>query len=368
MKYIKYSLILIIVIFISNCFGTEQSVSDKFLYISSNEDTEFLDLQLKKIFPNGYSKFNDEYKAIEILRFISSYLKLKQNTGTATEILKDQIAFCGGMALSFKILTRRVNLPSRYIGTFNLPHMSNHAAVEVYYNNSWHYFDPTFGIFFYSKKDYDGNGNVVSFKKLTSFPDKYSPIKVVENPWKGYYSTSIKQFGMQGVGPSYMKYHYKKSLLEIYKANLNKNFPVAFSTGKSISMPVDVDLENRQLYEIGKKDKKHSDLSNMSKRYAGFYYLSNGPGIPYYHKPYCYHTWFVKTKENKYLELEYSFISGNGNIVVEPLKGLIVVDTLQEKNKFKLVFRTVDNEIAFKVYVKMGTWNIDYMNIKYIAG
>ena len=58
-----------------------------------------------------------------------------------------------------------VGLPSRYIGAFNLrPIMGSHAISEVYYGGKWHLLDPTFGIFFYSKTQYDGT---VRFRRST---------------------------------------------------------------------------------------------------------------------------------------------------------------------------------------------------------
>jgi len=333
--------------------------SKKHLQISATEDLEFLDSQIKKIFPDGYSSLNDEVKTIEVLRFTVSYLKLKNNAGTATKILREQYAICGGMELVFKTLVRRLGIPVRYVGAFYLPYMGSHAASEVFYDNRWHFFDPTFGIFLYSKALYDGDGKIVSFREIASDPQSYYFFKVVEKPWVGHYDNRIRNYGIKPVEADYLEYYYHKPLTNMYLKNLSRNFPIAFGADRSISMPVDVDLRKKTSYHFGKKDQSYSDLALYSPRYSGSAYISSDAQPP------CYHTWFVKTLEDKHLVIEYSFLSGQGEILIEPLRGVLVVSSKQKKNSLKVVLRTNDDFIAFKIYCEKGTWLIDNISIKY---
>ena len=90
------------------------------LEISSDEDRAFLEEVLKSIFPHGTGGLSDEQKGIAILRYASSALELKNNGGSATKIIREGYAICGGLSHVHRVLCRMVGLPSRYIGAFNL--------------------------------------------------------------------------------------------------------------------------------------------------------------------------------------------------------------------------------------------------------
>ena len=86
----------------------------KDLEISADEDEAFLNGVLKSIFPDGTGGLSDEQKGIAILRYASSALELKNNGGTATKIIREGYAICGGMSHVHRVLCRMVGLPSRY--------------------------------------------------------------------------------------------------------------------------------------------------------------------------------------------------------------------------------------------------------------
>jgi hypothetical protein len=74
---------------------------------------------LKKIFPQGIENFSQEEKTIEIQRFTVIDLKNIDNLGTATKILKDGYAICGGKSSVFQTLLRRLQIPTRPVAIYN---------------------------------------------------------------------------------------------------------------------------------------------------------------------------------------------------------------------------------------------------------
>ena len=139
-------------------------------YISQEEDSSLIDDTLKKIFPNGHQVLTDEEKTIEIARYVSVNFISKDNAGTATKIIKDGYGICGAKSIVFRVLTRRINVPSRYVGIYYSTYQGGHDLVEVYYKNSWHLFDPTFAVFIYSNPLYDNMGNILSMAELRKNP------------------------------------------------------------------------------------------------------------------------------------------------------------------------------------------------------
>lgn len=55
---------------------------------------------------------------------------------------------CGGMSQRFADAVQSF-AATRFVNFLDMgPPMETHVAVEVFYDNDWHYFDPTFGVFF----------------------------------------------------------------------------------------------------------------------------------------------------------------------------------------------------------------------------
>jgi transglutaminase-like putative cysteine protease len=168
------------------------------LVIPKDEDLSFLNDVLRKVFPNGADGLSDEEKSIEILKFASSALRLKANKGSATKMLKEGFTLCGGMAGAFVMLSRAVGLPARPASAKYMPSFSEHVVSEVFYADNWHLFDPTFGIFFYSRAEYDKQGYVISFHEFLCNPDIGTPFKVVSRPWAGSYGEETKLWRRKG--------------------------------------------------------------------------------------------------------------------------------------------------------------------------
>ncbi len=65
---------------------------------------------------------------------------------------------CGGYAYVFRGLASAANLETRYANLYNIPNQGNHVGVEVQLeDDGWAFFDPTFGAFFTSDGQLDGD-------------------------------------------------------------------------------------------------------------------------------------------------------------------------------------------------------------------
>jgi hypothetical protein len=101
----------------------------------------------------------------------SAYGYLEMNSlplpGSAPDaILGGQAGICGHAALTFAAIVKRLGYPVRSVQfwytdppPYNTP--DSHVADEVYYDDGWHFFDPTFGNFWT-----DTNGHVLSIGEV----------------------------------------------------------------------------------------------------------------------------------------------------------------------------------------------------------
>jgi transglutaminase-like putative cysteine protease len=107
---------------------------------------------------------------------------------TPDAVLRAQAGICGDAALVFAAIVKQLGLGARSVQFYyddpgNVP--DNHIAVEVSYDGGWHYFDPTFGVFWT-----DATGNVLSITDVragsgTEQKDELTFTNLVENTFYG---------------------------------------------------------------------------------------------------------------------------------------------------------------------------------------
>ncbi|MDE3000912.1 MAG: transglutaminase-like domain-containing protein [Gemmatimonadota bacterium] len=327
------------------------------LEISPEEDLGFLEEVLNSIFPDGTDGLTGEQKGIAILRYASSALELKNNGGSATKIIKEGHAICGGLSHVLRVLCRMVGLPSRYIGAFNLrPIMGSHAISEVYYDGKWHLLDPTFGLFFYSKKAYDGTGEIASFHDLVMEPDHWTALKVVERPWIGRYDETVRSHGVAAVEADYLKDRYRTPILDLYRIYLAETFPIAYGHSDPVSYPVDADLSAQEEMRIGEADGNSSDVLRMvtnGSAYVGGHYLGGSypPG---------FHTWSIRTPGPCRLRIEYfSTQDDPPGLKLSPLKAARIISVHTDGRKVVLDLLALGPEVIVSVHCPEGTFSVD---------
>jgi hypothetical protein len=148
--------------------------------------------------PHGPSSYSlGEVTALSALNYTVGHVSASaygylQITGgqlpiaTPDSVLAAQAGFCGSAALTFAALVEHFGYEVRSVQFyFTTPGGApdDHIAVEVYYDGGWHYFDPTFGVFWT-----DTAGNVLSIADVRAgagveHTDAASFTNLLEDPW-----------------------------------------------------------------------------------------------------------------------------------------------------------------------------------------
>jgi hypothetical protein len=68
------------------------------------------------------------------------------NLADANSALGLEAGICGDAAFAFKSIVEAFDLPVRSVGFYYAG--GEHIAAETFYAGNWHYFDPTWGIYF----------------------------------------------------------------------------------------------------------------------------------------------------------------------------------------------------------------------------
>jgi hypothetical protein len=111
------------------------------------------------------------------------------------DILGMQSGICGHAALTFAAIVKHFGYQVRSVQYYFIaPNQTDdsHIADEVYYDGGWHYYDPTFGVYWT-----DAGGNVLSITDVranggTEHKDLASFTNVVEDPWWGGDDTAFE--------------------------------------------------------------------------------------------------------------------------------------------------------------------------------
>jgi hypothetical protein len=123
------------------------------------------------------TEFDPQQFAVDALNYIMTFKMLTPENidqspyaydAIANDCLNQKSGICGDRAIAMIMLMRRntPSLPARIVGIFGLSGFgvqchATHACMEVYYSESWHFFDPTFGVYFPS-----ASGRVMSFDEV----------------------------------------------------------------------------------------------------------------------------------------------------------------------------------------------------------
>jgi Transglutaminase-like superfamily len=114
---------------------------------------------------------------------------------TPNAVLAAQAGLCGETSLVFAVIMQHLGYETRRIAFYwtladGTP--DGHTAVEVHYDGSWHYFDPTFAQYWT-----DGGGNVMSITDVrsqggTRHKNDFTFTNLIENPWFGGDDTAFE--------------------------------------------------------------------------------------------------------------------------------------------------------------------------------
>ena len=288
------------------------------LKYSTQEDEVLLDATLAKIFPEGFDDLSDETKAIRVLKYVCSAFEWKSNTGaTATKFINEGYAICGGNCIVFQVLLKKLGIPVRYVGIFGMKGGS-HAIAEAYYDGGWHLFDPSWAVLFYSAPQYDGKGKVLSLSELLAEPESGFCMHVIEKTHVGQFGPAQANFPVTSFAQK--KWRDSTQINTLYRRWLKETFPVGFGDDARYSFPLECDLTEQNVFEIGVLDGNSADVANLVAT------TRNGSSSL---SPRHFHTIFLKVPDAPTkVNIEYSLV-GKGSSEVDlaafPLKDVHIL-------------------------------------------
>jgi hypothetical protein len=336
------------------------------LALDPADDQEFLRSILRTIFPDGTAGLTEEQIAIELLRYVSTSLRLENNSGTATKILTEGHAICGGMSISFQTLARMSGLPARYIGIFGVVERGSHALAEVYYDGQWHLYDPTYGLFFYSESDYNQAGHIASLAEvLATATENWYLFKAIDRPWSGEYDPNIRSFGVLEAEDDYLADFYGYPFIVAYRQMFTETFPVAYENNQILSFPVDADFSTVDTFSVGALDHDGQDVLNATTALetsgeTGSHILGGAVEEV--------HTWFIKTPTAGLVRIVYySTESEHPPLLLFPLKAVHVIDSVQEGNKAEFLLRTTDSEASLQFWADGDVFWVDSIQAEWLG-
>lgn len=107
---------------------------------------------------------NDQEKCIKIAEWISKNISNKNETTTKSSdfySFSSRSGLCGHRSAVFVRMLGYLNIPARRFNVYNYPFPgTGHSCAQAYYDNQWHYFDPTYAGYFMKK------GKVLSFREI----------------------------------------------------------------------------------------------------------------------------------------------------------------------------------------------------------
>ncbi|MCI0708113.1 MAG: transglutaminase-like domain-containing protein [Ignavibacteriae bacterium] len=337
--------------------SSHSSVPGKSDYaVPKNERTDYLRSILDTLF-FGRRGVSDEEKSIRIFQYVATSMRLKNNNGTATSMLKQGYAFCFGKSKAFTTLCRVAGMPSRQVSFMNISKLSSHVLSEVFYDNAWHLFDPTYGIFFYSRPQYDRQGAVLSFHDLIENAESGFPILGVPKTGVGYYNLNMRYSLVRTVLDNGDQLDDNGMSVAAYRNAIRTAFPVAYGSSDLISFPVDANISADSEQWFGQVNGSASDMGDYVPRFSGSHYLgqANPPG---------FHTWLIKTKPLSTIHIEYYSTGANPpELILVPLRAAKVIETTREETKTTFTFYTAGRTSIVSIYCPEKLFTVDAMRI-----
>jgi hypothetical protein len=143
----------------------EESVVREMKYDSDNDG------YYKDLFSKVTANSATDHQAISAInRYVAGKLNYQETALTfksPRQILERGSCYCSNLALAMAAITAAGEYPTQTIHLSDSPeHQHTHVVVEVFYDDQWHVYDPTYGIVFH-----DRDGDVASYKELRLNPD-----------------------------------------------------------------------------------------------------------------------------------------------------------------------------------------------------
>lgn len=124
--------------------------------------------QLADALLEGATDLTEHEKLMVFMDFISDFYYGADVDARDELSCQSYICFCGGYSNLLAVLACTQNLPARLYTLGNYPTDTGHAVCEIYYNNAWHMYDPTYGAYYTSTPEDNLTPYVLSYEELSS--------------------------------------------------------------------------------------------------------------------------------------------------------------------------------------------------------
>ncbi|MCL4216294.1 MAG: hypothetical protein KJ052_04720 [Candidatus Hydrogenedentes bacterium] len=251
---------------ISSAFLRPSLASSEYTSLSTAEDLGVLDAALEEIFPG------DEIPAAEpaVLKILSYSTQILKGgpfvSDLGSEQLSKGVGFCGGRSAVMVALCRRFGIPARSVQFRNVGSKTDtHVAVEAYYENRWHYFDPSYALFLYSENSYSGEGSIYSVRELFAEPQKRAhPLALDVSYFTGLYDADFDIVPFQDVEGR-----------EVYSVLFTNSFPNRpHEKGAGAVFPLDFHFTESGKIMYGQIDQSSQDF--LMESADGIYVRNRG--------------------------------------------------------------------------------------------
>lgn len=335
---------------------------EHFQTLLAGEALDVLDGVLAELFPDGVRR-PGESEVLRVLSYVAQTTRLASSSRhLGSDVLSDGHAYCYGMARAFEALCRRMGLPARINAVHNFQWMQAHNMAEVYYDGAWRLFDPTYGVFFYTRAEYDGRGAIPSARALLSgriAPDH--PFQVCEELWTGAYDPDWE---VRPFPKDYQYGRYEFTVMELYAHVLATAFPFVQSDLEMESFPLDIDMGDASSLTIGEVDGRLEDIDGRGPdgrygRHRGTPFLGQlqlGP---------AFHTVTIRTSTPGRFRMTYHFLpqSRFDAMATVELRDVIMDTYETDRNTWSAVFKLQGDEGIFLVVNRRHTALIDAISV-----
>jgi hypothetical protein len=337
-------------------------VLQHFTALSPNENLKILDEALERVFPKGV-KSPGESDVLGVLSYVAQTIKLKSSARhLGSEVLSDGQAYCYGFARAFQALCRRMGLPARINAVHNVEYMQAHNMAEVFYGGRWHLFDPTYGSFFYDRKEYDRSGRIPSAREMFSGSVSGKNVFMVcDALWTGEYK---RDWTVQPLADDF-RYRGMFTQRQFYDRLFATAFPLVQSELAASSFPITIDMGDRNRVSIGEVNGQQEDLEGRRQdstypRYQGTGFLGQGIMGP------AFHTVTFKAATPGRFKMTYHFLpqsrfDGMGTV---ELRDVIMERDELAKDAWSVWFRLQTTEGLFLVVNRRDAAFLDAVTVE----
>jgi hypothetical protein len=329
---------------------------------AAGENTAVLDDALKAIFNGSGRPPRTEATLLEILRYVPQVTRLEfLGSPRGSDCLAAGKSFCTGMALAFTALCRRAGFPARANAFHNFEWMMAHNAAEVYYDGAWHYFDPTYGVFYYTSDTY-GEGRVPALSELLVNPALRRHAFMVTDPAHLWQAAHHPDDPLRPLPADWQYGNYDFTIGELFDQVFSRAFPVIQSENQTASFPLVCDLQSARTLEFGEAD--GDILDTLGRLPSGAYPVFHGwPVIGEMRLGASMLTVSIRMPEAGRCRLVLGLLPGTGpeNLQAIPLRHVAAESIERSENRWILTCRVQDREGVLQIVNPGASAHCDFI-------